>query len=167
MTELNRRAVIQVLIVLLLVLLLAFWALGAIGNHKRIVRKGPPETSKIDTGNARIPLDERILDGEEAKSQSAPEEPKPIPQVISHSGWFNNGAYEVFGQVQNVGSVTARQVKAHVIFKNIVWVKLGEVESLIDNPTLAPGQKSNFKVAYKGGDAEDVRTYVLLFTVAR
>ena len=166
MTKLNRRAVIQVLIVLLLVLLLAFWALGKSGNQRRIVHQGPPE-AKVTTENAQVPLDETVLEAPEEMSQAPPEQQKPIPQAVSHSGWFNNGAYEVFGQVQNVGNITARRVRAHVIFKNIVWVKFGEVESLIDNPTLAPGQKSNFKVAYKGSGAKDIRTYVLLFTVAR
>lgn len=163
----NRRAVIQVLIILLLVLLLVFWALGAPGSRKRIVRRGVPNAGKVETDNARMPLDETVLEKDEEMSQAPPEEKKPVTEAVSHSGWVNNGAYEVFGEVKNVGNNTARQVKARVIFKNGKWERLGEVENLVDNPTLAPGQKSGFKVVFKTGDPKTVGSYVLLFTVAR
>ena len=163
----NRRAVIQVLIILLLVLLLAFWALGEPGGQKKTVKRITPKLGKVSTKNVEVPLDETVMEEEEEPSKSPPEEKKPVAEAVSHSGWVKGGAYEVFGEVQNVGNATAHQVTAHVIFKNGKWEKLGEEEALVDRATLEPGGKSAFRVTLKTNAPEQVGSYVLLFKVAR
>ena len=161
----NKRAVIQVLIILILIILLAFGALAGLFKQRTAVRRINPKTGKVDT-NVKLRADQTMLEEKEEASKAPPEENKAIVEAVSHSGWVNNGSYEVFGQVENVGNATARQVKAHVIFKDVQWAKVGETERLIDIPTLAPGAKSGFRVALKTNNPNQVRSYVLLFTLA-
>ncbi len=160
----NRRAVIQVLIILLLILLLAFGALAGLFKKKPTVRHDRPKYGRVET-DVKLRPDQTIADEKEETAKAPPEEHKAIIEVISHSGWVKGKSYEVFGQVQNVGNATGRQIKAHVIFKGTDWIKLGETERLIDIPTLAPGAKSDFKTALSISDPKQVRTYVLLFTL--
>jgi len=160
----NRRALIQVLIVLLLILLLAFGAIAGLFNQDRTSRRGNPKTGKTKTNKADLSTDEGLLEDEDELSKSLPEEAKPIVNAVSHSSWTNNGGYEVFGQVENIGNATGRQIKAHIIFKDVDFQTIGEKEELIDIPTLGPGDRSGFKVTYKTGSPERIRSYVVIIT---
>ncbi len=164
--ENNRRVVKEIIVILLLILLLIFGALSQPGGQK--IRKGDDKPTR-DVASDDLPIsnDASVVENAIEKSDSSPEENKAITEAFSHSGWLNNGAYEVFGVVENVGTITARQVTARVIFKSNDWKRLGEVQALVNNPTLVPGARSDFKVFYRGRDAADVKTYVLLFQIAR
>lgn len=162
----NRRVVKEVIIILLLILLLIFGALSQPGGPKTVV-DGAKGGRDIASDDLTISSDASVVEKAIEESDSPPEENKAIAEVVSHSGWHNNGGYEVFGVVENVGTLTARQVTARVIFKGNNWRRLGEVQTLVDNPTLVPGARSDFKVVYTGRDVAQAKTYVLLFQVAR
>ncbi len=162
----NRRVAVEVLIVLLLVLLLVFMALSKPQKRTRIDGDAP-KTSGVPTDDLSVPLDATIREEPIDPADSPPEENKAIAEVLTHSGMVNEGTYEVFGVVENVGEITARQVTAVVTFKSIKWKLLGKKQTLVDRPTLAPGEQSRFRVILKTDNARDVASYVLLFTVVR
>ena len=164
--ENNRRVVKEIIIILLLILLLIFGALSQPSGPKTVVDggKGGRDVSSDDPDTS---TDATIVEDAIEKSNSAPEENKAIVETVTHSSWFNNGVYEVFGVVENVGNITARQVTARVIFKGDNWKRLGEIQTLVDNPTLVPGTRSDFKVIYTGSDAAQAKTYVLIFELVR
>ena len=80
----------------------------------------------------------------------------------THSSWVSNGVYEVFGEVENIGKATGRNIKTRVVFKSPSWfTRLAVVETPINRTTLAPGEKSSFRARYPG-DPNKVGGYVLM-----
>lgn len=160
----NRRALVQVLIILLLLSLLAFWQLAP-APKKTVKRKviGGLTKKEIFQEQKQLYYDENIQEEPQQRSVSPPEQPKAVIKPISHSGWLNpQGKYEVFGMVQNNGEQTAHQVMVTVIFKDVAWRRVGEVSALVDQPTLPPGAKSAFKVVLNNANSKAVGSYVLL-----
>ena len=91
----------------------------------------------------------------------APEQDKAVIFPI-HSSWVNHGVYEVFGEVENIGKATGKNIRTRITFKDISWfTRLAVVETPIDRTTLAPGQKSSFRARY-AGNPENVGSYVLM-----
>jgi hypothetical protein len=161
---LNRRALIQVLIILLFLSLIAFWQLAP-APKKTVKRKviGGLSKKEIFRRQQRLYYDENVQEEPQQHSVSPPEQPKATIKPISHSGWINpQGKYEVFGMVQNNGEHLAHQVMVTVIFKDLAWQRVGEVSALVDQPTLPPGAKSAFKVVLNNADGKAVGSYVLL-----
>lgn len=160
----NRRALVQVLIILLLLSLLAFWQLAP-APKKTVKRKvvGGLSKKEIFQEQQRLYYDENIQEEPQQRSISPPEQPKATIKPISHSGWVNQqGKYEVFGMVQNNGEQVAHNVMVTVIFKDLAWQRVGEASALVNQPTLPPGAKSAFKVVLNNGDGKAVGSYVLL-----
>lgn len=153
------------MIVLLLGLLLAF---GILGNLKQKVtrREVTPRLGK-NVSEAPVGPGESVMEEPVEPIKNPPEEAKPVIESLSHSGWVNNGAYEVFGEAQNNGNRVARQVKANVLFKNGSWEKVGEASAFVNSPTLAPGQKTAFKVVFRTREPDKIGSYVILFSVVR
>lgn len=162
----NRRALAQILIILLLLALLVFWQLAP--PPKQIIKRkvvGGLSKKEIFQEQKNLYYDENVLEKPQQKSVSPPEEPKPVIKPVSHSGWINpEGKYEVFGMVQNNGEETAYGVTVTVIFKDLSWRRVGEVSSLVANPTLRPGERSAFKVVLAKADGRAVGSYVILTT---
>lgn len=162
----NRRALIQVLIILLLLSLLAFWQLAP--APKKVVKKkviGGLSKKEIFKEQTNLRYDENILEAPQQKSVSPPEEPKIVIKPMSHSGWINpQGKYEVFGVVENKGENIARGVTVTIIFKDSAWRRLAEVSSLVEQPTLRPGEKSPFKIVLSSVNGNSVASYVILTT---
>ena len=157
----NKRSLLQVIIIIILLLLLAFWGFSALqGGAREIVWKNRPKQGKFE--DAPLSTNQTLREEPIEPSNSPPEQLKPILRPVSHSGWLNQGVYEVFGEIENEGLATARQVKAKAILKDGDWRRLAELETLVDRPTLAPGQKSKFKVVFRGKDAKKVGSYVLM-----
>jgi hypothetical protein len=160
MTKINKRAVAQLLIILLLIVLVVFLA----GDPIEKVR---PLESKPRFKDAPFSTREGMKEARIGKSGSPPEAPKAVIEPLSHSGWVNQGAYEVFGEVKNVGAATGRDVSAAVTLKDAEWNTLGHADALIDRPRLAPGEKSAFKVRFRTKQPDDVKGYVLIVTISR
>lgn len=158
----NRRLVYSLILLFLLILLLVGEA--NLWPPKRIAKKSP-DTSKSDLSlqATKIPLDEGIAAPPETEGESASEQPRAVVIILNHSGWMNDGHYEVFGAVQNTGQLTARGVSLHVIFKKGDFQTITAVNGPADQTVLRPGQKSKFKVVLSSKSlSSEVHSYVIL-----
>ncbi|HEX21608.1 MAG TPA: hypothetical protein ENH19_03025 [Actinobacteria bacterium] len=163
----NRRIVISLILLLLLILLLAGEA--NLWPPKRIVKKTPKKSNyNLSLQSNKIPLDEGISAPPETEGESASEELKPIVAVLHHSGWMHNGYYEVFGELENTGQLSARNVSLHVIFKDGAFNTVATVNGPADHRTIAPGQMSKFKVVLKSKEnSSKVGSYIILPQISR
>jgi len=165
--DLNRRIVFSLILLLLLILLLVGEA--NLWPPKRIANKSPDKSkSSLSLQSTKLPLDEGISVPPETEGESASEEPKPIVVLLNHSGWLHNGRYEVFGELQNTGQLTARGVSLHVIFKDLNFDTVATVNSPADHTVLTRGQRSKFKVVLSSKSLSSaVGSYVILPQVRR
>jgi len=158
------RKVVQPVVILLLVLL-AFWGCDQITNRETPIKRTGPET-KGGFSDAPVSPNQTLMEDEMAEMTSPTKQPKAVIMPTSHSSWVKNGVYEVFGEAENVGKATGNRIRARVIVKSPGWrERLKTVETLIDRSTLAPGQKSSFRVRFDGVDPNDIGSYVLMMIV--
>jgi len=156
----NRSTIIRLAIVVVLLLLL-FWGCtrGGIGPKTEVRRTGPQNEGRFE--DAPLSGNQGRMEREVDETTSAAEQEKAVIHP-THSSWIDNGVYEVFGEVENIGKATGKNIRTRVIFKNPSWfTRLAVVETPIDRPTLAPGQKSSFRARYSG-NPNNVGGYVLM-----
>ncbi len=157
----KKRSIVQLLVVLLLVLLLAFAAAQwMMDDGERRVTTGGPKDGGFEP--APLSKNQTILEEPIVDPGSPTQQPKHILRPISHSGWVNGDVYEVFGEIENEGVITARGIRLRVHFKDAKWRRLGIVEVPIDRPTLAPGERSSFRVIFRDGNPNLVGEYILM-----
>lgn len=162
----NRRATTITLLILLLILLLVAQSLL---SPPKIVKRpaGRQGASRSSEDISR----RRDIDStfDELEAVSASEERKPIVEMVNNSGIQNPlGYYEVFGQVQNIGFVTARNVRVKVTFRDSSFEELALLEAPVDQRTLIPGQRSNFKVTLPDKKTSSrMGSYVALIIIDR
>lgn len=162
----NRRGVATALILLLLSLLLV-WQVTR--PSPPVPKKPPVVKPKVSLEDKSVPAEEKVVEPPQPEPVAQPEEPKAIVELINHSGWVGkSGNYEVFGEVKNTGQAVAREVAVRVTFKDAAWQLVGEASAPANRPTLAPGEKSAFKVVLPQRDrAARVGSYVAIVTVRR
>lgn len=162
----NRRATTITLLILLLILLLVAQALF---SPPKIVKR--PNNKRSGSGSFDGTSRRRDIDStfDELEAVSASEERKPIVEMVNNSGIRNpSGYYEVFGQVQNIGLVTARNVRVKVTFRDAAFDQLALLEAPVDNRTLAPGERSNFKITLPDKNTSSrMGSYVALIMIDR
>ena len=162
----NRRATSITLLILLLILLLVAQTLS---SPSKIVKK--PAGKQHSVGSTEDTSRRRDIDStfDELEALSASEERKPIVEMVNNSGIRNpSGYYEVFGQIQNIGLVTARNVRVRVTFRDAEFDELALLEAPVDNRTLTPGERSNFKITLPDKKTSSrMGSYVALIVIDR
>ncbi len=162
----SRRTTIA--LVMLLLLLIALVALAATRPPiiKEVVEleKVPDEDGRLPGPRYRnSPVDDGKLPLPVGDEGSLTEEPKAIIRVINHTGWLNEGIYEVIGEVENTGALIARGVSFHVIFKDGSFRTLVEIDGPADKTIIGPGDKSTFKIKLNDKEqSEIVGSYVIV-----
>lgn len=128
----------------------------------------PKSSGPASLEDTVTPNDEGMAAPPETEGEVATEEQKAIIGVTNHSGWINNGYYEVFGEIENTGQKTGRGISLHVLFKDGNFVTLATVDGPADQPVLRPGEKSSFKIILKNKDKSIlVGSYVVLPQMTR
>jgi len=165
----NRRTTIA--LIMLLLFLLSFVVL--IATRPPIINvveipSDPEPSGKLSTETDRMtPLDDGKPPIKDYKG-SLTEEPKAIIRVINHTGWLNEGIYEVIGEVENTGALIARGVSFHIIFKDGLFRTLIEVDGPADKTTIGPGDKSTFKIKLDDKEkSELVGSYIVVPQIKR
>lgn len=159
----NRSTIIRLATVAVLIALLLWGcARGGVGPKTEVQRTGEQNEGRFE--DAPLSDNQSLMEKEMPDMTSATEQKKAV-LFPTHSSWVSNGRYEVFGEVENIGQATGRNIKTRVIFKSPNWfTRLAVVETPIDRTTLAPGEKSSFRARYPG-NTKNVGGYVLM-TVA-
>lgn len=162
----NRRATVITLLILLLILLLVAQAMT---TPPKVVQRRSPGGKSIGSAEDSSALvdDPSGLSG--AAAASSTEERKAIVEMANNSGMLNpSGFYEVFGQVQNVGSLAAYDVRIFVTFRDSDFVEVAKLEGPAYKRTLRPGERSDFKVTLPDkGASRRVGSYVTLILIRR
>ncbi len=147
---------------MVIVLSFVFWGCSRVelGFKTEVQREGSQETPGFE--DAPLSSNQSIFEREMEELRSATEQEKAVIMPISHSSWINNGVYEVFGEVENIGERPGRNILTRIIYKDPTWfTRLAVVETPVDRPTLAPGQTSAFRSVYRG-NPRHVGSYVLM-----
>ena len=166
----SRRTTIALIMLLLLLLSLVVLAVTRPPFINIEKTSPPPEpTGKLPSERFRdSPVDDGKPPLPEGEEGSLTEEPKAIIRVINHTGWLNEGIYEVIGEVENTGALIARGVSFHVIFKDGLFKTLVEVDEPADRTTIGPGDKSTFKIKLNDKNKSDiVGSYVIVPQIER